>query len=349
MSGRPIRPIGMILGFAILAGPMAAESSAQASMAPKARVAGGGGGVVAVPLDPRLDPDSPEARAYAAFMRRTREIERDLRLIKRRHFGGMRSLERREIGLTKLRAFTDEAAILPMTELFDSEQPDVRSAVLDHFASMRTEAGDTALAWEAIHGEDEWYRARAGEHLAERIEADGKMPGRADAVIRRALLGPDNAAAIAASELASSLKLYEYIPLMATAQIARGGGGGGGRDGTGDLGWIMIGQQTSFVSDLVPVVSNNAVGLDPQIGVVSDGALLRVHDAVVTVYRTEIHRILVGMTTPAWGRSTGELGFDAGEWREWYDNEFVPHLTAESQTAGSLDSDTEPDPAKQRP
>ena len=341
------RQVGMILASAILAGPLAMESNAQASMAPKARVGGGGGGVVAVPLDPRLDPDSPEAKAYAALMRRTREIERDLRLIQRHHFGSIRSLERREIGLTRLREHTDPAAILPMTELFDDEKPDVRSAVLDHFATLKSEAGDTALAWEAIHGEDEWYRARAGEHLSERVGDPGEMPARTKAVIAEALLGQNDAAAIAASELAASMKLYEFIPLMATAQVARGGGGGRGRDGTGDLGWIMIGNQTSFVSDLVPVVSNNAVGLDPQIGVVSDGALLRVHDAVVTVYRTEVHRILVGMTTPAWGEPTGSMGFDAGTWREWYDKEFVPHLTADLEPTPQPDgADT---PALSRP
>lgn len=321
--------ISMIL--AIAGGAEAAN--AQASMSPRAHVPGGGSAVVAVPNDPMLNPDSPEARAYAALQREKRIIEREMRLIRRRHFGSMRNIERRETGMRKLREFTDPPALILMTELFDRENEDVREAVLDHFSSLKNDHGDAALAWEGVHGRDEWYRARARAHLVMRL-TDGPADGSPDiggvstrvrGVIAAALTGEDDTAAVAAGRLAGALKLYEFIPMMASAQVAPRGGG---QERTGDLGWIMIGQQKSFVADLVPVVSNNAVGLDPQIGVVSDGVMLRVHDAVVTVYRTELYHELVAMTSAAWGRPTHALGYDAGAWRRWYADEFVPHLNA---------------------
>ncbi len=290
---------------------------------------GGGGGVVVVPNDPMLDPSSPEARAYAAFQREKRAIARRLRVLRRRHFGSMRNVERRQEGLRKLREYTSPAALAAMTELFDREDEDVRGAVLDHFASLQNDDGDAALAWEAVHGQDAWYRDRARELLAERLDdADTTtrdIPPRVGGIIAQALRGQNDNDAVAAGRLVHALKLYGFIPLMASAQVAPRAGG---QERTGDLGWIMIGRQQTFVADLIPVVSNNAVGLDPQIGVVSDGVMLRVHDAVVTVYRTELYRELVAMTTEAWGQPTDALGYDAGAWQDWYTKEFVPSLAA---------------------
>jgi hypothetical protein len=316
----------MILGFAVLSacggGPALAQTGG-ASMSP--RVLGGGGGAAIVPNDPRLDPDSPESRAYAAQQKRVREIERELRLLQRRHFGTMRNTDRRELGLCKLRGFTEPAALLVMTELFDRERADVRTTILDHFASLESPGGDAALAWESVHGHEAWYRASAREHLARRLGAKGEAPPAVLGIIDRALRGRDDLAAVEGGRLASALHLYQFIPLMATAQAASPPATGERR---GDLGWIMIGTQTAFVADLTPVVSNSAVGFDPQIGVVNDGTMLRIHDAHVTIYRAELHETLVEMTTDAWGRPTRSMGYDAGQWREWYENEFVPALAA---------------------
>ncbi len=147
-------------------------------------------------------------------------------------------------------------------------------------------------------------------------------------IIAQGLQSTNDDEAIAATELAAALNLFDFIPLMAAAQVAqRPAGTQGGQ--RGDLGWIMIGQQQTYVADLQPVVSNNAVAFDPQIGVVSDGVLLRVHDAVVTAVRTPIHRRLVDWTTGAWGQPTGTLGYDPDAWRDWYDNEFIPSRAPE--------------------
>ena len=48
----------------------------------------------------------------------------------------------------------------------------------------------------------------------------------------------------------------------------------------GQLAYTFVGTQTSFVSDLVPVVSNSAVGLDPTIGVVPEGVRLVVRGVI---------------------------------------------------------------------
>ncbi|USN99450.1 MAG: hypothetical protein H6810_01890 [Phycisphaeraceae bacterium] len=314
---------------------------------------GHGTRVAVLPNDPLMDPESPEARAYAALRREQKAIERELNSIRVRHFGTLRNVERRQIGLMKIRHFTSAAALVVMTEAFDDEQPDVREAVLDHFASLANADGDAALAWEGVHGEDEWYRERARELLVDRMArmeksqesgaaAEGEnaasdaaagedneevVSARIRGIIAGALSQDDDNAAVAAGRLAHMLRLYEFIPMMATAQVARPAGG---QDRTGDLAWIMIGRQQTFVADLVPVVSNAAVGLDPQIGVVSDGVMLRVHDAVVTVYRTDLYRELVAMTSDAWGRPTDALGYNPDAWGEWYTKEFVPFLTAKA-------------------
>lgn len=324
----------------LAAGAAAAPAWAQVSAQP--RVLGGGGGVVVVPNDPLLNPDSPEARAYAALQLERRKIERELRILKRKYFGTIRSTERREIGLRKLREYTSPPAILAMTELFDKEQEDVRFAILDHFSTLEPKVAQPTLAWEAVHGQDEWYRQEARKLLARAIEINrietnaesSDQSGETSAmpairsIIADGLRSQHDTDAIAASRLVSSLKLFEFIPLMATAQVAPQGGGGNNR--TGDLGWIMIGRQQSYVADLQAIVSNNAVAFDPQIGVASDGVLLRIHDAVVIVYRTEVYRTLVDMTTDAWGRPTQSLGYDSGAWQDWYTDEFLPHIAQQA-------------------
>ena len=315
--------------------------------------AGGGGGIVVVPNDPMLNPDSPEARAYAAVQRERRKAERELNLIKRRHFGQIRVPETREIGLRKIRTFTSEPQIMALVDVFDREERDVRTAVLDHLSTLPNEGGIAPLAWEAVNGEDEWYRAEArrllAEHWAWKLDpeqaVDSGEGGHAAAVrgvIAQGLQSPNDRQAVAAGNLARTLNLFEFIPLMASAQVAQRPVGDDQR--TGDLGWIMIGRQQTFVADLQPVVSNNAVAFDPQIGVLSDGVLLRIHQAVVTAFRTEIHTNLVDWTSGAWGRSTGHLGYEPDAWKRWYDNEFVPSREQEPSPEPSLPEPTGTEP-----
>lgn len=333
----PPQPAGGLAGLAIAAclAMVTVPASGQASVQPRV-LSGGGGGVVVIPADPMLNPDSPEARAYAALQRERRGIEKELRILRRRHFGAIRVVETRELGMRALREYRSKPAVLAMIEVFENEDRDVREALLDHFATLEPELGPPALAWEAVHGEGEWYRAAARDRLsncaeiAARASADSGTPETPAwmpairGVIANGLQSPSDAEALAATQLAGALDLFEFIPLIATAQVAQRGGGGGGDQRTGDLGWIIIGRQQTFVADLQPIVGNSAVAFDPQIGVITDGVMLRIHDAVVTAFRTEIHRTLVDWTTAEWGKPTGALGYDAKDWTEWYTDEFLP-------------------------
>ncbi len=57
---------------------------------------------------------------------------------------------------------------------------------------------------------------------------------------------------------------------------------------------------------------------------ITQGTLLRVNDAVVTTYRTEIHNSLVGLSSRYTGRPTIGMGWDQDKWWKWYQEEFLP-------------------------
>jgi hypothetical protein len=129
----------------------------------------------------------------------------------------------------------------------------------------------------------------------------------------------------AAADLASVLGMFEAIPGLIAGQVSGAGFGGGaaGTDRTGDLAWIMIGQQQTFVADLTPVVGDNAVGFDPTLGVVTEGVILRIKDAAVYAYSFDVNSALVAMADTAMGlgdgQSTASMGFDTEKWMAWWD------------------------------
>ena len=79
---------------------------------------------------------------------------------------------------------------------------------------------------------------------------------------------------------------------------------------------MSVSEQVAFVSDLQPVVGDNAVAFDPTISVASEGVFLRVIDAYVITYRVEVHNALVALSTEGWGgESTASLGWDGKKWQ----------------------------------
>ena len=100
----------------------------------------------------------------------------------------------------------------------------------------------------------------------------------------------------------------------------------------GDLAWIAIGTQVSYVQDLVPVVGNGSAAFNPIVGHVYEGTVLAIQDAVVVVYRTEVHTALVNLSTRDWGRSTDHLGWDMKQWWTWYNDQYVPHMIARARS-----------------
>ncbi|MCI0435923.1 MAG: hypothetical protein L0271_20115, partial [Gemmatimonadetes bacterium] len=124
-----------------------------------------------------------------------------------------------------------------------------------------------------------------------------------------------------AGALAGSLGAIQTIPLLIFSQVSADA-----VPDTGNLAWIAIGTQEVFVLNVEPVVNNGVVAFEPVLGVVQEGVILRVVDAVAISYRIDVHDSLVAMTTQEMGRPTEYLGYDPKAWWTWYNDEFVPHM-----------------------
>lgn len=279
------------------------------------------------------DPSSPESKRYAAHQKTRRQVEKDLRKLRATYFRGVRSTEMRQLGLSKLGDYTDAAVFPTLLELFEGEGRDVEDGVLDHLRSLGTDEADATLAWAAVFGRTPEFRAAAAARLKGRVKDAGKVTDRVKWPVSLGLRDQDHARVATAAGLADGLDLVDAIPMLINAQVVgspAGAGGGGAGDGTGGaLAYIMVAQQEAFVAGLTPVVGDNAVAFDPRLGVITTGAYVRVIDAVVVTYRTEVNSALIALSTRAWGgQSTASLGWDQAAWRKWYAEEFTPYRRA---------------------
>jgi hypothetical protein len=290
---------------------------------------------VVVDLPDPADPALARERIDAATLR---EIERELRKLRQQFFRS-RSTEIREAGIAKLRAEYDDPALYSLLlEVFARDEADVQRAILGMFAEQQSDDADGAIAWTAVFGEDRQWRQVAVETLQKRFAVpetfEPKIPRSVSSVVQAGLARSDDKLVEWSASVAQSLKLYEAIPWMVTAQAqARGNGR------QGPLATIMVGTQQAFVSDLTPVVGDSAVAFDPTLAVVTEGVVMQVFDAVVVTYRMGVYNSLVEMTSDAWGRPTNRLGFDPREWGKWLNEDFLPYLAerraAEEKAAGA--------------
>jgi hypothetical protein len=242
-----------------------------------------------------------------------REYGRRIRLMRHRYFDGMKDTGRRHQGIAELRAFTDPVAFMPLVEELKGERDDVRLALLEHLAGAGPE-GQPALAWMAIdEGADPGLRQEAARRVSSPPTEEVL------AVLDRGLRSPRHDVANAAGSLAGSVNALATIPLLIFAQVTRDE-----PQGQGDLAWIAVQTQRAYVQRVDAVVGNGAAGFFPVPGIVTEGAILRVVDAVVVIYRTEVHQALVSMTSRDWGRPTESLGYDIPRWFAWYNQEYVP-------------------------
>jgi hypothetical protein len=295
-------------------------------------------GPASVPAEPWMehllpDPDDPRVRAWAEQQRRRKAMETELRRFRAKYFGSGASRETRQIGLSILAERYDEPALYPLlVEVFERDRPETRTALLDLFAEAGTHEGDTTLAWMAVHDRDSGVRAAALDRLRARVEQAGSVAPGVTLAVAGGLRQERDGPVVAAAGVAEALRLYQMVPLMIAAQV--GGDPPRGAGGTrNNLGWIAIGQQQAFVSDLQPVVSNSAVGFDPTLSVVTEGVVLEVLDAVVYTYRTEVFHSLRRLTSDALGRPTGAWGLDRAEWWAWYEREWKPWMEARATEA----------------
>jgi hypothetical protein len=246
------------------------------------------------------------------FKARAREHARQIRLIRREYLGGMRVERLRARGIEELCRLEDPAAFEPLIKELSREADDVRLAVLDHFTRQGDE-GQAALAWAAIHHEDASMRHEASRRLV----APASQP--VLRVLDQGLRSPVHEIANNAGTVAGAVHALETIPLLIFAQATADP-----VENEGDLAWIAVGTQRAFVAAVEPVVGSGAGAFVVIPGVLQEGVILRVVDAVAVFYRTEVHRSLVAMTTEDWGRSTEYLAYDMRAWWRWYNDEYVP-------------------------
>ncbi len=257
----------------------------------------------------------------ADFRKKRSEMERELKRIRAKFIRNVRNTELRQLGIMKIREYTDPAIYPSLLEIFSREGDDVRGAILDHLVEIGTEDADATLAWAAIFEKDRAFRELARGRLLDRQSKTGEVPWKIKSVVAQGLRDREDDVLSSAAEVARLLKLAEAIPMMINAQV---GGGARGEEGRGALAWILIGQQQAFVSDLTPVVGDSAVAFDPELSVVTTGTIIRVFDAAVVTYRVDVHNSLIGLSSELWGRSTAGLGWDQTAWREWYLKQFLP-------------------------
>ncbi|MCK4873485.1 MAG: hypothetical protein KAS72_12225 [Phycisphaerales bacterium] len=279
--------------------------------------------------------------AEAQHIRRAdqRRLEQELKRIRGKHFRRIKNDAIRREGIEQFTHFTDPIVFESMIEILEGEAMDVQYGLVRHFQNLANPSGDAALAWMALEHSQQEPAALATEALLDRVDAnDGRVGDTVRRLVESHIRSNVHARAAAGAQLAQQLALYEMIPVMIISQVAQQRTGGG----QGDLAYIAIATQRAFVADLQPVVGDNVVGFDPQIGVVSEGVVLRIRDMVVQVYRYDVHNALVGMTTDDWGESTADMGFDIKAWRTWYETQYRPYKLAQleaEQEAQQQDDD----------
>lgn len=277
----------------------------------------------AAPEQTQVAADTPPAEAPPTLQ----EMQRELRKIRAKYLGTMRNQELRQIGIAKVREYTDPVIYPDLLEIFAREKEDVRTAILDHLLDQKNDQADATLAWAAMYDKQEWFRAAALDRIHRRTAEVGQVPERVQWAIAGGLKQRGSEDIGRAAELAADLRLFEAIPMLINLQVqGTGAGVGGGGSPGGDLAYIFIGTQQAFVSDLQPVVGDSAVGFDPELSVATDGTVMRVQSASVVTYRTIVHNALVRLADAGWdGRSTASLGYDKQKWRDWYTREFAPY------------------------
>ncbi len=256
-----------------------------------------------------------------------KETERELKALRHKYLRA--SGEMRQIGLSKLREYAGEPDLYPvLLEIFGREDDEVRSAVLDMIMEQDSPEGDITLGWAALHERDPWMREQAMNRLKARVDENhGKVEQGIVYILAHRLLERDPRYLGRAASMADNLSIVQVIPHLIQGQV---GGGGAPRDRQGDKGWILIGRQVGFVSDLTPIVADSAVGFDPTISVVTEGALLRIQDGVVTTYISEVQVPLMRLGSRAIGYDLADrkFGYDQEKWWSWYYEELVPTLAA---------------------
>ena len=250
------------------------------------------------------------------------EAEQEIRQIFAKFFKRTRNPKMHARGWDELaRQMHDPRLYDLLFELFEDKPFAMQQDLVELFVEQATDDADVGIAWAAVFNEDERLRKWAAGRLVERV-GENEPSHRIQRVLELGLMSGKDDPAVASSSLVRQFGLTKAIPYLIQAQaeprrrnVRKGA-----------IAQIVVGTQQAFVANLTPVVANNAVGYQPTIGIVSSGVVLRVMDAVVWAYRTEVHSDLVSLSSDTWGQSTADMGYDQKAWFDWYETEFKPTL-----------------------
>ena len=302
----------IVIAVCMIAVPFAGAQTNQLSQPARIPTHGAVPGMVRPALLEALE-DMTRAAEFGPY-------RRQLRSLARRHFGFRRDADIRQRGFDALRDFTDTGALFALPFAFDNERNDVRKVMFDHL-SESGRIGQAALAWAAIHHKDVAMRTEAMSRIT--LPHDPLVL----AVIETGLRDSRHAVVNASGSLAGAIGAAQAIPLLIFSQYSEDR-----VEKKGDLAWIAIGTQQSYVQNLIPVTGNGAGSFRPVIGTITEGFVMRVSDAVAIVYRSEVHIALERLSTTATGQSTASLGWDLNRWRAWYNDTYLPMLAVRVET-----------------
>lgn len=282
-----------------------------------------------------------------AWAKRRAEAEKQLNIIRFHHFGDKGKVEVRQAGIAKLRDITDEAAFPGMLEILGREKADVVRAVCDHLMDINTDESWATLAYASFYGKTPLLRDEARTRFAKfKALNDDTGPKTTKVLWDTIEIGTKEQAANAAT-MVQQLGLIKMIPALINGQIISptGGGGGGGYIAT-----LVVGTQRAFVQDVEPVVGDGAIAFDPVPGVITEGTVLAVNDAVITIETNPVvHTVLLDMTRQAAGVDMARLGHNREAWHQWYYTQGIALIQKRQAAAAAAEADaaapTKPAPA----
>lgn len=317
MNRRLLTGIG-VLGLTALTGPALAQGTGQIESPVidivRIRTTVSAPATVAVPGVSGL----PSREATRAYIIAKRDWEKKIRKIKGKYLGSKRYQPTRQRGMAELSEITDKTAVEPLIDVLRKEDEDVRTWLMEHFADRYDPAiGQATLAWLAIHDQEKTLRKSALAHLKGATQESTRR------VVFSALHSRNQQVVAGGAHAAGALHMAEAIPQLIAAQAPSSPS----MSGTGDLAYILVGEQRYFVSDLQPVVGTASVGFDPTLTPITTGTVIRINDAVVEFYNTDAHGALLDLVRNDFG-SPVDFGYDNGAWVKWYNEEYVPFVRA---------------------
>ena len=274
-------------------------------------------------VDPRiLNPSQPAGASQSGYERSANDFVRT-------SFGVRRGTTRQE-SLAKIANWKDPASWQALWDAMGKEKDDVRLAMLDHLATQGP-LGQAMLAKIAIRSEQPEMRNEATRRISRPV-CDEVI-----AIIDLGLRDSRHLVVNQAGTLAGRVDAFAVIPALIFAQVTADE-----NKQKGDLAWIAQGTRTNYVANVQAVVGNGAGAFQPVIGSLQTGVLMRVHDATVYTYRSDVHHSLVALTSRDSGQSTADLGWDMKRWWQWFNTEYVPMKQAQAanQSASASTADS---------